>query len=223
MSSKQTKKVTTKETKSTKPVEESKKTEPVVESKKTEPVVEAPKKGGAKKATEKKTTATKKSTTASKETAVTKSAKTVSSDKPKKSAKPAKKEAKKSTKKVVKGGSTKEVTKVENKGSRTRYFKVFVNGEEAPHGRFSGAKPKQAANKALTSLAKALEQNGQTGGGKINFSIVECTRGSKHKKYDYVGERVKLTNPMRVQIGSGPDAKEIVYNYSNKVMKAKSS
>ena len=134
-----------------------------------------------------------------------------------------KKQVKKAGKKLAKKVANKEVVpKTEGKGSRTRYFKVFVDGEEAPHGRFSGAKPKQAANKALTSLAKALEQNGGAG-GKINFSIVECTRGSKHKKYEYTGERVKLDTPMRVKIGSGPDAKEIVYNYSNRVMKAKTA
>ncbi|ARF11359.1 hypothetical protein Klosneuvirus_1_216 [Klosneuvirus KNV1] len=214
MSSKQTKKAT-KETKS------------VEVPKKTEPVVEAPKKGGAKKVVEKKVVAPKKVEPVVKEvtpqkatkTAVEKVTKTVvekTADKPKK-------QVKKAGKKLAKKVANKEVVpKTEGKGSRTRYFKVFVDGEEAPHGRFSGAKPKQAANKALTSLAKALEQNGGAG-GKINFSIVECTRGSKHKKYEYTGERVKLDTPMRVKIGSGPDAKEIVYNYSNRVMKAKTA
>jgi len=214
MSSKQTKKAT-KETKS------------VEVPKKTEPVVEAHKKGGAKKVVEKKVVAPKKVEPVVKEvtpqkatkTAVEKVTKTVvekTADKPKK-------QVKKAGKKLAKKVANKEVVpKTEGKGSRTRYFKVFVDGEEAPHGRFSGAKPKQAANKALTSLAKALEQNGGAG-GKINFSIVECTRGSKHKKYEYTGERVKLDTPMRVKIGSGPDAKEIVYNYSNRVMKAKTA
>jgi hypothetical protein len=218
MSTKQTKKAT-------------KETKVVEQPKKQEPVVEASKKGGAKKVAEKKVTASKKVEPTPKEVTPAKSTKTAapvggktsvveksvaSADKPKKQVKKA---AKKSTKKTVK----KELEpKAETKGSRTRYFKVFVDGEEAPHGRFSGAKPKQAANKALTSLAKALEQNGAAA-GKINFSIVECTRGSKHKRYEYTGERVKLDTPMRVQIGSGPDAKEIIYNYSNRVMKAKSA
>jgi len=214
MSSKQTKKAT-------------KETKPVEVLKKTEPVVEAPKKGGAKKVVEKKAVAAKKVEPTVKEVTPQKATKTAVEkpvEKPvEKSADKPKKQVKKAGKKLAKKVANKEVApKTEGKGSRTRYFKVFVDGEEAPHGRFSGAKPKQAANKALTSLAKALEQNGGAG-GKINFSIVECTRGSKHKKYEYTGERVKLDTPMRVKIGSGPDAKEIVYNYSNRVMKAKSA
>lgn len=219
MSSKPTKKAT-------------KETKTVEVPKKAEPVVEATKKGGAKKVAEKKVSPPKKVEPVVKEVTPQKATKTAaekpaekpaekSDDKPKKQGK---KVAKKTSKKVAnKEVANKEVSpKTEGKGSRTRYFKVFVDGEEAPHGRFSGAKPKQAANKALTSLAKALEQDGKAG-GKINFSIVECTRGSKHKKYDYSGERVKLDTPMRVQIGSGAGAKEIVYNYSNRVMKAKSA
>jgi len=214
MSSKQTKKAT-KETKS------------VEVPKKTEPVVEAPKKGGAKKVVEKKVVAPKKVEPVVKEVTPQKATKTavekVTKSVVEKTADKPKKQVKKAGKKLAKKVANKEVVpKTEGKGSRTRYFKVFVDGEEAPHGRFSGAKPKQAANKALTSLAKALEQNGGAG-GKINFSIVECTRGSKHKKYEYTGERVKLDTPMRVKIGSGPDAKEIVYNYSNRVMKAKTA
>ena len=104
--------------------------------------------------------------------------------------------------------------------SRTRYFKVIVEGSEA-HGRFSGSKPKQAANKALTSILKTREQSGGGVTGEIKFSIIECTRGSKHKTYNYIGQRVKLDKPMKVKIGSGPTAKEIEYKFNNRVMKDK--
>lgn len=137
----------------------------------------------------------------------------------KKTAKVAKatKSAKKSASKAVpkKGGAEETES-----SSRTRYFKVKVEGQEA-HGRFSGSKPKQAANKALTSILKAREKDGQPTDGQIRFSIVECTRGSKHKPYHYIGERVELPNPMKVPIGKGDNAKEITYRYNNHVMKDK--
>ncbi len=166
-------------------------------------------------------TASKKATTASKESRAPQSTKAATSTKSaaSKKTKPAKKAAKKQAKK-----STKKV-KTEPKqtgGSGTRYFKVVVEGED-PHGRFSGTKPKQAANKALTSLIKSREKDGESTDGKIKFSIVECTRGSRHKTYNYVGERVELDNPMEVIIGSGSNEKRIKYKFNNKVMKDKSA
>jgi len=108
----------------------------------------------------------------------------------------------------------------EEEDSRTRYFKVIVDGGEA-HGRFSGSKPKQAANKALTSIVKSRESIGQQTEGQIKFSIIECTRGSRQKTYNYIGERHLLDTPMKVPIGKGTDAKVIEYKYNNKVMKDK--
>lgn len=142
-----------------------------------------------------------------------------------KTAKTTKKATKKTTKKVAKKATkkvAKKTTKQTGGSSTTRYFKVVTEGGD-PHGRFSGAKPKQAANKALTSLLKSKEKTGKSTNGEIKFSIVECTRGSKHKTYNYVGERVELENPMEVVIGSGADKKTIKYKFNNKVMKDKSA
>ena len=79
-----------------------------------------------------------------------------------------------------------------------RYFKIVCE-DGSCRGRFSGKKPKQAANKALTSILK--QKKSMKGGGKLNFSICECTRGSKCKVYNYTGERRKLEKPMDVTIG----------------------
>ena len=168
-------------------------------------VVESKKGGAAKKTQTKKAPATPAASVAA--TKSTSTASTASAT---------------STKKTVtkRGGAKKEKEVVAPKeNSRTRYFKLLVDGEEA-HGRFCGAKPKQAANKAFTSLTKTI---GQAGGaiGPHKFSIIECTRGSKHKTYNYIGERVKLNKPMKVKIGNGPNAKEIEYNYNNRIMKDK--
>jgi hypothetical protein len=171
------------------------------------------KKGGAKKVASKKPTTSKKVVVPKKTTTKKVVAKKV-----------AKKSVAKKT--VKKGGAkktaTKQVTSTDTEGSsKTRFFKVLTGDDEAPHGRFSGNKPKQAANKALTSIFKSKEQSGGSITGKVKFSIVECTRGSKHKKYYYVGERIKLDKPMRVTIGKGDKQKTIEYKFNNRVMKDK--
>ena len=168
----------------------------------------APKKVTAKKVASKKVAASKKSTKKAKTAKTTKTAKTAKTTKTAKTAK-----------KVVK----KTKTDTTESGSHGRFFKVILD-DESPHGRFSGTKPKQAAAKALTSILRSREENGEAiEGQKINFSIVECTRGSRHKTYNYVGERVQLDEPMEITIGKGDKAKVITYRYNNKVMKAKSA
>jgi len=132
----------------------------------------------------------------------------------------AKKKTTKVTKTVKKGGKSQKKKVVVKKEGGSRYFKVKYNNK-SPTGRFSGSKPKQAANKALTSILKLREGAGESTKVKIKFSIVECTRGSKHKEYSYVGERVELDKPMEVKIGKGPNAKTIKYRYNNKVFKDK--
>lgn len=116
---------------------------------------------------------------------------------------------------------TEEPTDAVNDVAGTRYFKVIVDGGR-PHGRFAGTKPKQAAQKALTSIIRMRKKNGEDTTGQIPYSIVECTRGSKHKEYHYIGERVAITNPVAVQIKpKDGDEKKIVYKFNNRVMKAR--
>ena len=86
-------------------------------------------------------------------------------------------------------------------------------------GRYSGKKPKQAANKAYSSIVRKKGIKG--GGPSIRFTIKECTRGSKQKTYAYDANRIKLDNPVQVPIKGSEDGKVIVYNYSNKLSKAK--
>ena len=89
----------------------------------------------------------------------------------------------------------------EQVGGKLRYFKLFYNGQNK--GRYCVKKPKQAANKAFSSIIKELNGNGQNGGANnqdINFSIKECTRSSKHKEYKYTGKREVLPEPVPVYI-----------------------
>lgn len=116
---------------------------------------------------------------------------------------------------------------------RTRFFKLVTlteTGERgSTRGRFSGKKPKQAANKALTSLLKDMKKTdgGKPFEGSINFIITECTRGcgaaKRNKLYHYVGERVVLDTPVSVTIKGkeGADDKTITYGYTNRVTKLK--
>ena len=106
--------------------------------------------------------------------------------------------------------------------SRLRYFKLIYNDEV--QGRYCGKKPKQAANKAFSSIIKDMKKGGNQQGGvnvDINFSIRECTRNSKHKEYKYVGIRESLKEPVKVAINNEDGSvKEITYNFHNKIQKA---
>jgi hypothetical protein len=99
---------------------------------------------------------------------------------------------------------------------KNRHFKCIY--EDVVFGRFSGSKPKQAANKALTSLVKSHNIVDE-----ISFSIIECTRGSKRKTHNYRGKRVKLEEPMVVNVGSGENMKQITYNFNNDLHKLKAN
>jgi hypothetical protein len=89
--------------------------------------------------------------------------------------------------------------------SKKRYFKCIYFDDKTDIvncvGRYSGKKPKQAANKALTALTKQFKEQGvNTNGLTINFGVIEQTRGSKRKKYYYQGTRNILKNPVPVSI-----------------------
>ena len=86
-------------------------------------------------------------------------------------------------------------------------------------GRFSGLRPKQAANKAFSALAQEYQRkNQEILPGYIHFTLQECTRGSKKQTYQYTGKRTKLQFPMTIQIS--PD-NVFTYNYSNTIYKYK--
>jgi len=108
------------------------------------------------------------------------------------------------------------------KSSKQRYFKLIYNDEI--QGRYCGKKPKQAANKAFSSIIKDLKKNDNEEGAvnvDINFSIKECTRNSKHKEYRYIGKRESLETPVKVEIkNSDGTVKEIEYKFFNRLQKA---
>ena len=108
---------------------------------------------------------------------------------------------------------------------KLRYFKLFYNNEIC--GRYCGKKPKQAANKAFSSIVKDMKKDCVSVSVTIDsqlevlFTIKECTRNSKHKEYKYIGKRHLLKEPVKVSIDNGDGSvKEIVYKFHNQLQKA---
>ena len=90
--------------------------------------------------------------------------------------------------------------------TKKRTFKIKFNGEESGRIKSNGG-PRSAAAKALSSLKK---NNPNYKAGKNNeFTLIETTRGGKHKEFNYTGKIVNLENPHEVTVGD----KTIVYKH----------
>ena len=84
-----------------------------------------------------------------------------------------------------------------------RYFKCNYMGldeEVKPMGRYKGKKPKQAAIKALSAIARKYKDNKVNMPSPLKFVITECTSGSAKKKYAYKGEKIQLDEPVVVEV-----------------------
>jgi hypothetical protein len=215
------KKETKSETQETvQPVQTTQEVTPAAETKST-------KKGGSKKVAQEATPATPATPATVESVAETKSSKKGGSKKSSQKEETPVAAPVAETKSSKKGGSKKaEEEPVEEQAQDEqgkvghRFFRcVYRNtqGEIVNAGRYSGKKPKQAARKALTGIVK---KNELQVGEKVVFLIQECTRGSKKKKYSYVGAQVELDEPVTVTIHKkdGQESK-IVYTKDNEVKK----
>jgi len=104
----------------------------------------------------------------------------------------------------------------------TRTFKVKLEENGTPYGRYYGISPFQAASKALSEIIKKNKQSDQLGGAgrgsePINFYLIETTKGSSKKIHQYAGNRVKLENPVEYTVGGNTITKE----YKNILKKIK--
>ena len=109
-------------------------------------------------------------------------------------------------------------TQEQEGGKRKRFFKCVYEGKV--HGRYSGDKPKQAANKAFTNIIRTLPEGGV--GKKVRFQMKECTRGSNQKTSTYEGERVKLDTPLKIEIKKNTDKPKVIeYKFTNRINKVK--
>lgn len=104
-----------------------------------------------------------------------------------------------------------------NKEEQPKRFFRLLKQDGQTSGRYCGKKPKQAANKILTAIVKGKKKQKKQTVGPFTFTIVECTRGSKHKTYSYTGGRRKLDKPAIVE----KDGKAIEYKFKNYLNKAK--
>jgi len=84
-------------------------------------------------------------------------------------------------------------------------------------GRYCGAKPKQAACKALTGIYKLYKKEETELEGEVKFGVRETTRNSRNKIYFYSGQRLLLDDPITLEIAEG---KSITYKYNSIVKKA---
>jgi len=150
---------------------------------------------------------------------------------------PKKKKEKKIEKKVKEKVEKKVEKKVdeedneEEKGGK-RTFKCYYDDnkiliddhdKEKMFGRFKGIRPRQAANKAFSSICKKLLKGGEEIFNKdFIFTIVECTRNAKkNRKFPYIGRKEKLdkVSEREVKIGGGKETRKIVYKSKNIIKK----
>lgn len=103
---------------------------------------------------------------------------------------------------------------------RSRSFKVKEDGEDKAYGRYTGESPYQAANKALSELIRKRNKDGKTTQSKIDFTLIESTKGSKHREHQYVGKRLKLKTPIEYQTKDGVT---VTKKFKNELRKVKKS
>lgn len=99
--------------------------------------------------------------------------------------------------------------------SSSRTFKVTEFGGSAVDdgGRYHGKSPLQAAKKAF---GQHCRRSGKKTCKRTPFTVTEVTQNSKHKSYNYVGERRKLKDPQTIERGGTSYKVE----YENVVKKA---
>jgi len=84
-------------------------------------------------------------------------------------------------------------------------------------GKYKGRSPKIAANKAFSTLIHfvILDNNENDSFGKFIVFIIKDI--STNKEYKYIGNRIKLQNPITIN----KNGKEITYRYKNIIGKYK--
>ena len=100
-----------------------------------------------------------------------------------------------------------------------RCFKIKNN--EKLYGKYLGNTPYQAANKALSEIIRSKEKNNDKNDlNKIIFTLIETTKGSKHKEHNYIGNRTLLKEPIVYKTNN---EKIITKKYKNNLKKIKNN
>jgi hypothetical protein len=79
---------------------------------------------------------------------------------------------------------------------KIRHFR-YVSPVGKLEGKYTGYKPKQAANKIFMNLQKESKAD------VIKFFMTEITKGRKNKTFHYKGERKKLDEPVEMKTPDG--------------------
>ena len=87
--------------------------------------------------------------------------------------------------------------------------------EGRSYGNFTASIPKQAANLAFSFLYHIMNKNNKSNDFTGKFIVFVIKNNDNGKMYKYIGNRIKLKNPVK-KIISG---KEIIYNYKNVIGK----
>ena len=103
---------------------------------------------------------------------------------------------------------------------KNRSFKVKEVSDTKAYGRYTGDSPYQAANKALSELIRRRKKAGKSTTSKINFTLIESTKGSKHRQHQYTGKRLKLKVPITYETKEGTVVEKKYKNQLRKIKKA---
>jgi hypothetical protein len=103
-----------------------------------------------------------------------------------------------------------------------RTFEVVKSDSGFKGGRYVATGPYAAALHAIAEMCRERKQ--RLGCKDLKFTIRETTRGSKHKQYSYIGNRVKVDNLIELKT-SGSKTKKVnfAYRYTVKSVKNTSS
>ena len=100
--------------------------------------------------------------------------------------------------------------------TKKKSFSAKLIDEEKFFGRYMGGSPFQAASKALTEI---LRRSKTKSGKQIVFCLKEITQKSANKRHFYLGERVKLMEPVVYTV----DGNEIRKEFKNQIRKLRNN
>jgi len=108
---------------------------------------------------------------------------------------------------VFRDGLKERLNRVKKPRTYKRMYKIvgYPTGEKM-YGNYTGSWPAQAGHKALTALSRKINLKNSNQLNEIKFWIID---EDSHKKYCYIGSRIKLVDPMKAV----RDGKTVYYHY----------
>ena len=107
---------------------------------------------------------------------------------------------------------------INNKKNYNKFTIVDFPEDGKTYGIFVGEIPKKVASKAFSSLMQFMSINDNKNDNSLGKFIVFVIKNiNSGKMYKYIGNRVKLENPIKIRKNN----KEIEYKYKNVIGKYK--